>query len=77
MRALTQDPNRWLAGEGSKLAPGESGSYMGQRLSRMTGAHDAAIQSFCLWFDRHFTWDTLTASLQVLTALRGPDLLRV
>jgi G3E family GTPase len=71
---MTQDPNRWLTGAG---APGESGSYLGERIAAKAGAHDAAIRSFCLWFDAPFTWDTLTASLQVLTALRGPDLLRV
>jgi G3E family GTPase len=77
VKAMTQDPNRWLSGSGTGLAPGESGSYLGQRIPRKTGTHDAAIHSFCLWFDAPFTWDTLTASLQVLTSLRGPDLLRV
>jgi len=77
VKAMTQDPNRWLAGAGAELAPGERASYLGQRLARKTGVHDAAIHSFCLWFDAPFTWDALTASLQVLTALRGPDLLRV
>jgi G3E family GTPase len=74
VRAMTQDPNRWLTGAG---APGENGSYLRERLAWKSGAHDAAIHSFCLWFDAPFSWDTLTASLQVLTALRGPDLLRV
>jgi G3E family GTPase len=41
------------------------------------GAHDAAIHSFCLWFDAPFTWDTLSAAIDMLTSLRGPDLLRV
>jgi G3E family GTPase len=77
VKAMTQDPNRWLSGAGSELAPGGSGAYLGQRLPRIAGVHDAAIQSFCLWFDTPFSWDTLTATLQVLTALRGPDLLRV
>ena len=79
MRAMTQDPNRWLmsAGTAGAGAPGEGGSYLGQRIPRTTGTHDAAIHSFCLWFDAPFTWDALTASLQVLTALRGTDLLRV
>ena len=40
-------------------------------------SHDAAIDSFCLWFDKPFTWKRLNAALQTLTALRGPDLLRV
>jgi G3E family GTPase len=74
VKAMTQDPNRWLTGAG---APGDGGSYLAQRIPRAAGAHDAAIRSFCLWFDAPFTWDTLSASLQVLTALRGPDLLRV
>src|SRR6266567_2477878 len=41
------------------------------------GSHDAAIRSFCLWFDRPFSWDALNAALQALSQLRGPDLLRV
>ena len=39
--------------------------------------HDAGIESFCLWFEKPFTWPRLNAALQTLTALRGPDLLRV
>ena len=77
VKAMTRDPNRWLAGSGTELAPPEGGSYLGQRIPRVTGSHDAAIHSFCLWFDAPFAWDALTASLQVLTTLRGPDLLRV
>jgi G3E family GTPase len=62
------------------LAPGASGrtaegAYLGERLR--TGAHDASIRSFSLWFDEPFTWDSFTAAVQVLTSLRGPDLLRV
>ena len=77
VKAMTQDPNRWLSGSKTELVSSEDGSYLGQRLLQRTGVHDAAIHSFCLWFDAPFTWDALTASLQVLTALRGPDLLRV
>jgi G3E family GTPase len=39
--------------------------------------HDASIRSFCLWFDKPFTWDGFSAAVQVLTSLRGSDLLRV
>ena len=74
VKTLAQDPNRWLTATG---APGEGGSYLGERISARASAHDAAIGSFCLWFDAPFTWDSLSASLQVLTSLRGPDLLRV
>ena len=62
---------RWLmpAGTGSKP--------IGSPRGNDAGAHDRAIQSFSLWFDRPFTWDRLNAALQALAALRGPDLLRV
>ena len=40
-------------------------------------AHDEAIQSFVLRFERPLSWTDFTQCLEVLTALRGPDLLRV
>lgn len=40
-------------------------------------AHDQAIQSFALRFERPMPWAAFTQCLEVLTALRGPDLLRV
>jgi G3E family GTPase len=64
-KALPAELNRWL---------GEGDTYLGKALKRN---HDAAIQTFSLRFDRPFTWDSLNAALQTLTALRGPDLLRV
>jgi len=73
VKSLAQDPDRWLS---SAKAPGEAGAYLGER-AKLAVAHDAAIRSYCLWFDSPFTWDTLSAALQVLTSLRGPDLLRV
>ncbi len=82
-KALAREPNRWLAGADGALRAEEGGRYLRERIAPRgrsgagSGAHDAAIHSFCLWFDRPFTWDTLNASLEVLTALRGPDLLRV
>jgi G3E family GTPase len=39
--------------------------------------HDAAIQTFVLRFERPLPWATFAHCLEVLTALRGPDLLRV
>jgi len=73
IRAPTRDLDRWLAPSGEKR-PAE-GAYLGERVR--AGAHDASIRSFCLWFDKPFTWDTFSAAVQVLTSLRGPDLLRV
>jgi G3E family GTPase len=73
VRATTRDLDRWLAPSG-EARPAE-GAYLGERVR--AGAHDTSIRSFCLWFDRPFTWDTFSAALQVLSSLRGPDLLRV
>jgi len=39
--------------------------------------HDAAVTSFSLRYDRPFTWAAFSQCIEVLTALRGPDLLRV
>ncbi|MGB5080773.1 MAG: GTP-binding protein [Burkholderiales bacterium] len=71
-RAVSGDLDRWLSPSGE---PPAEGAYLGRRVR--AGAHDGAIRSFCLWFDRPFTWDTFSAAVQVLTSLRGPDLLRV
>ncbi|MFN7087944.1 MAG: CobW family GTP-binding protein, partial [Burkholderiales bacterium] len=39
--------------------------------------HDSAVQSFCLRFEQPFSWSIFSQCLEVLTALRGADLLRV
>jgi G3E family GTPase len=39
--------------------------------------HDEAVQSFVLRFERPMPWESFAQCLDVLTALRGPDLLRV
>jgi G3E family GTPase len=62
--------DRWL-GAGS----GEGDAYLGKRIA--PGAHDRAIRSFVLWFDQPFSWQTFSAAMELVTALRGPDLLRV
>ncbi len=73
-RARGAELDRWLALDGDAREQ-EHGSYLGERARR--GAHDASIGSFCLWFDRPFDWDRFAATLQLLSSLRGPDLLRV
>jgi G3E family GTPase len=65
--------DRWLSPSGEP--PSSEGAYLGERVR--TGVHDASIRSFCLWFDKPFTWDSFAAAVQVLTSLRGSDLLRV
>jgi G3E family GTPase len=71
-RAANADLERWLSPAGE---PRSEGAYLGERVR--AGAHDASIRSFCLWFDKPFTWDSFAAAVQVLTSLRGADLLRV
>ncbi len=39
--------------------------------------HDTSIGSFFLRYDKPFTWAAFSQCIEVLTALRGPDLLRV
>jgi len=75
-RALARDPDRWLAAAGAEARLHDPRGKAA-RAAGHASAHDAAIHAFCLWFQRPFTWDTLNASLEVLTTLRGPDLLRV
>jgi G3E family GTPase len=67
--ARGKELDRWL------VPSGHEPKALGLRND--AGGHDRAIQSFCLWFDKPFTWDALNAALQALSALRGPDLLRV
>jgi len=71
-QALARDPDRWLA---AHMPDADAASPVRQRFG--AGVHDASIHSFCLWFDTPFTWDGLSAAIDMLTALRGPDLLRV
>jgi G3E family GTPase len=50
-----------------------SGKYLGQR----SVSHDAAVRTLSLRFSEPFQWLTFTAALELLTTLRGPDLLRM
>lgn len=56
-----------LAGEGSG----------GERTLGRVAAHDPAIRTLSLRFERPFTWNAFSAALELLTTLRGPDLLRL
>jgi len=71
VRPLAGQLESWLGTDD----PVPRGRYLGDRIART--AHDAAIRTFSLWFEQPFTWDSLNAALQALTALRGPDLLRI
>ena len=57
-----------LAGEG---AAGE------RQLGQRPALHDASIRTLSLRFETPFAWPAFSAALELLTTLRGPDLLRV
>jgi G3E family GTPase len=63
-RSRLEDVERWMGAE----VPDEHGHVH---------RHDSSVRSFCLRYDRPFTWPTFSQCMEVLTALRGPDLLRV
>jgi G3E family GTPase len=71
--ARTEELGRWL----NPIVPEFRHAEERQDNLPNAGSHDAAIRSFCLWFDKPFTWAALDAALAALTTLRGPDLLRV
>lgn len=69
---------RWLGPIESahSISSGASNdSYLGARLPK--AVHATPVNTFVLWFDTPFTWAGFTTIVDVLTALRGPDLLRV
>ncbi|MGE3540783.1 MAG: GTP-binding protein [Candidatus Tectimicrobiota bacterium] len=64
---------RWLGPVDAAGSAGRAGTAGGS-LDRV---HSAGINTFCVWFDVPFSWQSFSAIVQVLTSLRGPDLLRV
>jgi G3E family GTPase len=75
--ARSEELGRWLNPIVAESGGFVEGGSLRQRIGPKAGTHDAAIHSFCLWFDEPFNWEGLNAALQALTTLRGPDLLRV
>jgi len=75
--ARSEELGRWLNATAPESWRAEEAGLLRQRIAPRAVAHDAAIDSFCLWFDKPFTWEQLNAALQALTSMRGPDLLRV
>jgi G3E family GTPase len=53
------------------------GSAGERRLGRASPLHDASIRTLSLRFQKPFTWAAFSAALELLTTLRGPDLLRM
>ena len=69
------------AGAGTLRFLGEAlegeGSGGEARLLRRSPLHDASIRTLSLRFEEPFQWASLSAALELLTTLRGSDLLRV
>lgn len=63
----------WLFGKGA-AANESAGGYLA---NRVRADHTLNVSSFVLTFDTPFTWEAFAAVTQLLTSLRGPDLLRV
>ena len=51
----------------------EGARYLGTRAFQ----HDLSISTLSLRFEKPFTWAALSAALELLATLRGPDLLRI
>lgn len=68
---------RWLGAMDEQPGAEKSNAdrYLGDRLPK--AAHATPVNTFVLWFDSPFTWAGFSTIVQVLTSLRGPDLLRV
>lgn len=64
-RAQLEDIDRWLGEAG--VREHRDGEHR----------HDTNVKSFVLRFDKPMPWAAFTQCMEVLTALRGPDLLRV
>ena len=63
-RSRLEEVERWMGAE----VPDEHGHVH---------RHDSAVTSFSLRYDKPFTWSAFSQCMEVLTALRGPDMLRV
>jgi G3E family GTPase len=48
--------------------------YLGDRAK---ARHDSRVGTLSLRFDKPFTWEAFAAAMELLTSMRGPDLLRV
>jgi G3E family GTPase len=66
-RSRLEDVERWMGAE----------THYGHDEDDHAHRHDTRVKSFSLRYEKPFTWAAFSQSLEVLTTLRGPDLLRV
>ena len=69
----------WLFGKDTAPEAGSDGAEAGAGYlgNRVRAEHTLNVSSFVLTFDKPFTWDAFSAVTQLLTSMRGTDLLRV
>jgi len=69
-QAAADKLKRWIGplGAQNRVGPAAPGGI---------GQHLTGINSFCLWFEHPLSWTSFETCMNVLTSLRGPDLLRV
>jgi G3E family GTPase len=60
-------------GESLEKKEDSSPRYLGDKMLK----HDPRIKTVSLRFDKPFTWASFSAAMELLTSLRGPDMLRV
>jgi G3E family GTPase len=64
-------------GESLDVSPSPTSDDVGKYLGLRPSSHDPSIRTLSLRFDRPFRWDSFSAALELLTTLRGADMLRV
>lgn len=64
-------------GESLKGVAAESGPSQGKYLGARPSNHDPAIRTLSLRFSQPFKWPGFSSAMELLTTLRGPDMLRV
>jgi G3E family GTPase len=80
LRASEQAIEKWLGSQSFQPVTGAGTAAPAIGAARAPlprGQHSSGVDSFCLYYDRPFSWKTFSIAMEVLTSLRGPDLLRV
>jgi G3E family GTPase len=73
----SSDALRFLGEDIQSPSSNANASAEGRYLGATPSRHDAAIRTLSLRFAKPFVWTGFSAALELLTTLRGPDMLRV
>jgi G3E family GTPase len=64
-------------GESLQATPSTEEANQGKYLGSRPSSHDPAIRTLSLRFSQSFKWPGFSSAMELLTTLRGPDMLRV